>query len=149
MKATLLKRLFSAVERGSNKDVIGVCKHIVEDQKELGHSNLAKVLEKTLEKAEKNSAEADSKSSATRGFTTLPSNKRDSSPLVQVIEHDQLRHHMVLPPGVEERFITIEKEYAARGRLATYGLKAKQKVLFYGPPGCGKSLGAERLAWSA
>lgn len=151
MKATLLKRLFSAVEKGSSPDVIAVCKRIVEDQKDLGHNKLAQSLERALERVESKrqaAAHPAAKHSNERSFTSLPSNKRDSSPLVQVIEHEQLRHHMVLPPEIEDRFATIEKEYAARGRLATYGLKAKQRVLFYGPPGCGKSLGAERLAWA-
>lgn len=55
---------------------------------------------------------------------------------------------MILPPSVEERFERIEKEYAARERLAAYGLKPRRKILLYGPPGCGKTLGAERLAWN-
>ncbi|HRZ35578.1 MAG TPA: ATP-binding protein [Candidatus Paceibacterota bacterium] len=65
-----------------------------------------------------------------------------------MIPHDQLRHYMILPPSVESRFMRIEKEYAARTRLANFGLRARTRVLLHGPPGCGKSLGAERLAWA-
>ena len=54
---------------------------------------------------------------------------------------------MVLPELVEKRFRRIEREYAARDRLAHYGLRYRQKILLYGPPGCGKTLGTERLAW--
>ena len=61
---------------------------------------------------------------------------------------DKLRHHMVLPDAVERRFHRIEKEFAARTRLAKHGLKPRHRILLYGPPGCGKSLGAERLAWN-
>jgi SpoVK/Ycf46/Vps4 family AAA+-type ATPase len=53
-----------------------------------------------------------------------------------------------LPQDVESRFIRIEKEYAARARLALYGLRPRNRILLHGPPGCGKSLGAERLAWA-
>ena len=49
---------------------------------------------------------------------------------------------------MERRFHRIEKEFAARTRLAKHGLKPRHRILLYGPPGCGKSLGAERLAWN-
>jgi len=55
---------------------------------------------------------------------------------------------MVLEESVETRFRRIEQEYAARERLAKHGLPYKRKILLYGPPGCGKTLGAERLAWN-
>jgi SpoVK/Ycf46/Vps4 family AAA+-type ATPase len=55
---------------------------------------------------------------------------------------------MVLPKTTEERFARIESEFAARDRLRQHGLKPRKSVLLYGPPGCGKSLGAKRLAWN-
>lgn len=78
----------------------------------------------------------------------MPKSKRNNSQLVSYIPREQLKHHMVLPEGVEERLLSIEQEYAARERLKRYNLVPKRKVLLYGPPGCGKTMSAERIAWN-
>ena len=67
---------------------------------------------------------------------------------IATIPRDRLRHHMIFSYAVEKRFRRIEKEYAARDRLAHYGLPYRQKILLYGSPGCGKTMGAERIAWN-
>lgn len=81
-------------------------------------------------------------------LTELRNGKRFKHPLAVSLSRDQLRHHMILPDGVEQRFQRIEREYVARDRLAHFGLQYRQKVLLYGSPGCGKTMGAERLAWN-
>ena len=148
MKATLLKRLFASVQSGSNPDLDAVCRKIVEDEKRLGHNKLAADLEASLKKDKLSELKRRPTLPTSSSLTALPSSKRDSAPLIQVLRHDELRHHMVLPTEVETRFIRIEKEYAARTRLAKFGLHARKRILLYGPPGCGKSLGAERIAWA-
>ena len=129
-------------------DVLAICSRIVEDEKSLGHGKLARDLERSLRAAKLRKSGPTHGPGAHASLTSLPANRRDSAPLVQVIERNRLRHYMVLPPEVEQRFLRIEKEYAARARLAVYGLHARTRILLFGPPGCGKSLGAERLAWA-
>lgn len=144
MNATLLKRLFRAIKSGSNPDVDLLCRRVVDEQKKNGHSHVAQELERILNEPRVPKDFAEHSGTLSR----LPTSRRDSSPLVQEITVDKLRHEMVLPPMVEKRFQRIEKEFAARTRLAKHGLKPRHRILLYGPPGCGKSLGAERLAWN-
>jgi SpoVK/Ycf46/Vps4 family AAA+-type ATPase len=143
MNATLIKRLFRVIQSGSSSDVDTLCRRIVEEEKKQGHGHVAKELERIL--GEKPAGKPDPH---TGTLQRLPTSRRDSAPLMQEIPVAKLRHHMVLPEAVERRFHRIEKEFAARTRLAKHGLKPRHRILLYGPPGCGKSLGAERLAWN-
>lgn len=142
MNAILLKRLFRAIQSGSSPDINTLCERIVEDEKRRGHRQIAEDLEGILKERKATSART------TPGLVPLPTNRRDSAPLVHEVSVQDLRHSIVLPAAVEARFQRIEREFAARTRLATHGLKPRHRILLYGPPGCGKSLGAERLAWN-
>jgi SpoVK/Ycf46/Vps4 family AAA+-type ATPase len=143
MNATLMKRLFRVIQSGTSADVDVLCRRIVDEEKKQGHGRVAKELEQIL------TARQAPKSAPQNGtLQRLPTSRRESAPLMQEIPVDKLRHHMVLPDAVERRFHRIEKEFAARTRLAKHGLKPRHRILLYGPPGCGKSLGAERLAWN-
>jgi len=149
MNATLLKRLFGALQKGQGRDVSAVCDKIIEDARRRGHKKLATELERLAPAADKSGGEPGSVTQPdSRALAPLPLNRREVAALVQVMPHERLRHYMILPSPVESRFMRIEKEYAARTRLANFGLRARTRVLLHGPPGCGKSLGAERLAWA-
>ncbi len=145
MNATLMKRLFRVIQSGSSTDVDTLCRRIVEEEQKQGHGRVAQELERILAKKP---ISGDAPPPIDGRLYKLPTSRRDSEPLVQEIAVDKLRHQMVLPVSVEQRFLRIEKEFAARTRLAKHGLRPRQRVLLYGPPGCGKSLGAERLAWN-
>ena len=121
-----------------------LCKRIVDEEEKRGHGRVAEDLSKILRHSKSGPGDKTSHGQLSR----LPTSRRDLSPLVQDISTEQLRHEMVLPENVESRLQRIEKEFAARIRLAKHGLKPRRRILLYGPPGCGKSLGAERLAWN-
>ena len=147
MKADILKRLVRAIAMESKDDLDRLAATIVKAERTSGHERLANELESILEQPKKkNSRRAGIDSD--RGIRELPISRRHSEMLVSFVPHDALEHHIVLRPDVEERFQRIEKEYAARERLSAYGLNPRKKILLYGPPGCGKSLGAKRIAWN-
>jgi len=151
MKAETLKRLFRSIQRRPSQDLLSVARSIVEDERRKGHALLVVELEHLLDSAESHldtpAAFNNRKIPSAQKLVELPVSRRTQTPLMVEVPREQLRHQMVLSPMLEERFTRLEKEYVSRKRLAEHGLRPRQKILLYGSPGCGKSMGAERLAW--
>jgi len=166
MKGDVLKRLFRAVASDDSQAIDSMLSVVIAEERKLGHTKLAEQLDSILQKRDrltgskqlslasqsKTVSDSPNQSSpnapAAQPLKPLSSNRRFNHPFIVTIPRDRLRHHMVLSDAVEERFCRIEREYAARDRLAHYGLKYRQKILLYGSPGCGKTMGAERIAWN-
>lgn len=148
MKGTLIKRLFRAIFSENNRDLKKLALTIIEDEKNKGHNNLAEELEKIFEKYSKNHFSDSTKAYQENSLSKLPISKRNNKSLTTFLPPEKLEHHMILPENIEKRFKRIEQEYVAKSRLAKFNLSYKKKILLYGPPGCGKTLGAQRLAWN-
>lgn len=148
MNQALLTRLFKTIEGNSDTPLIKVAYSIIEDEKSKGHGKLANQLTNILlgniERSEKNKPAF---KVLKESLHHIPVDRRYKLPLATFVEHELLRHKMVLSSEVESKILRIEKEYLASERLAHHGLKPRKKILLYGTSGCGKSMAAERIAW--
>jgi len=79
-------------------------------------------------------------------FGSLPRDPDRDAALVDVRHPERTRHEIVLSEDLQRKLERIESEYRAREVFARQGLTAKCRLLFVGPPGCGKTLCAEILA---
>lgn len=149
MNQDLMLRLFRSIEGDRDDDVIKVASLIIEDEKKKGHEKLAEKLKYILDKNISNSQKfrGELRKMLPNGVI-IPTDKRNNFPLALTVNREELRHEMVLPIETEDKIRRIEKEFAAKERLAHHGLKYRQKILIYGAPGCGKSMSAERIAWN-
>jgi SpoVK/Ycf46/Vps4 family AAA+-type ATPase len=151
MNQTLLTRLFKTIDGNPNDPLVKVAFSIIEDEKKKGHETLAEklgfILEGNLARKHESYPIPVLKIAKSTSFN-IPSDRRYKIPLATLVEREELRHDMVLSSEIEEKVSRIENEYVARERLAHHGLKPRQKILFYGVPGCGKSMAAERIAWN-
>lgn len=149
MNQELLTRLFKSIEGDRSNDIVKVAFNIIEEERSKGHVKLAErlkaILEKNLNQTDQFKGEL--KRILPQGVS-VPTDKRYNLPLATPTERTALRHEMVLSNSIEEKISRIEREYIARERLAKFGLTPRKKILFYGAPGCGKSMSAERIAWN-
>lgn len=148
MNADILKRIVRAIADGSQGDLERLARTVVESERQVGHTKLANQLEEILARRRAAQHRQTPANENGHALKNLPTSRRHGESLVTLIPREELEHHMVLPKAIDARFARIEKEYAARERLGAYGLRPRKTVLLYGPPGCGKSLGAKRLAWN-
>jgi len=79
-------------------------------------------------------------------FGSLPRDPDRDAALVDVRRPERTRDEIVLTEELHSKLERIEAEYRAREKLARHGLAVKSRLLFVGPPGCGKTLCAEILA---
>ncbi|RYM31429.1 ATP-binding protein [Brumimicrobium glaciale] len=147
MNQALLTRLFKSITGEKDAPLMKIAYSIIEDEKRKGHTKLAVKLNSILEDNLLKKPVTPSLKVAKEKDYRIPVDRRYKLPLATHVEHNLLRHEMVLSPEVESKILRIEKEYLARERLAHHGLKPRKKILFYGSSGCGKSMGAERIAW--
>ena len=148
MNADILKRIVRAIADGSQGDLERLAHTVVESERQVGHTKLAEQLDAILKRPRTAKSSQTPANENGRGLKDLPTSRRHGESLVTLVPRESLEHHMVLPKEIDARFARIEKEFAARERLGAYGLRPRKTVLLYGPPGCGKSLGAKRLAWN-
>lgn len=147
MNKEILKRLFRSIDGKADDDLVKVAYEIVKEESLQGHHLLSKQLKAILDQNVSIDHQLSKELKDIFGSASKENGKAQTSLAISV-PRNSLRHNMILSTEVEAKFQRIEKEFVAKERLAHHGLKPKQKILLYGSPGCGKSMGAERLAWN-
>lgn len=66
--------------------------------------------------------------------------------LIEVVHPQATRHDVILDAVNVRTFVELLEEFRRGDTLRRHGLPLRQRLLFCGPPGCGKTLSAEAFA---
>ena len=150
MKADLVKRIVRAIAEGSQGDLDRLAQKVVESERKTGHRHLADEPRRFLVMP---SAAQVSRVTAIRIRQAGCEHSRrvavtaNSSPRSFPGKSSSTTWSFRRRPKSGSRADRTREFYEARERLGAYGLSPRKTILLHGPPGCGKSLGAKRLAW--
>lgn len=138
----LLRKLFRSYAKHDDAAFHIALKDIVEEERAKNHRLLASDLEKILLSGNGHF----SKSRSTNITREVPKDRERDTPLLDIEEYSYDWDRLILSAQDTESLQQIAEEVRSTDILATAGLKPRQRVLFYGPPGCGKTLAAKVMA---
>lgn len=139
-RADLLKKLFTGFSTENKKLFIETAYKIIEEEQNKNHLLLVKDLKSALSA----SPSTVSKSSIQRFVSYEAAEK--SSNLVELIYPQKYFEDAVLKKEIVDELKEIILEFQNWNVLSSNGVSPSNKFLFYGPPGCGKTLCANILA---
>ena len=76
----------------------------------------------------------------------IPQNSDKTFPLCMIYKQQHTFDDIIIDDKTRDRLNHIIQENKHKDKLASYGLKPKNKILFCGPPGTGKTLSAKVLS---
>ncbi len=134
-----LADLFRAIASEDVTSATAIASQICKTEEQKGHRSAARQLRGALG--------AIGSSTAHIGSPTRNGANVVTSALVRLETESELRD-VVLAPSARRGLDAIVHEWKHRERLRQLGIAPRSKLLFYGPPGCGKSFTARALARS-
>lgn len=138
-RADLLKKLFSSFRQDDKEMFYTVASEIIEDERKKNHGILADDLKLIL------NGNYQTKKTNMLSSNTPKDNDKDM-PLVEVMYPEKYFSDLIVSEDRIAQLEQIIKEFNNWDVLVSNGVFPTRRALFYGPPGCGKTLSAQALA---
>lgn len=139
--ADLLKKIFKSYKQRDDNAFFAAALEIIAEEKRKNHNILARDLQRILENGDIRPLH----STHIQDFQKLPRDREKETVLLEIRSHEQYLSDIILSEKLSNQVEKIIEEYRSSSLIKTYGLKPRLKLLFAGPPGCGKTLCAEIL----
>lgn len=139
----LLRKLVRSGIARDESEFRSAIEEVIRQERDKQHHLLANDLERILNGESVHDAE----SPATRALAdSAPVDKERGLPLIDVRPPTRSVEDVVLDAQASEAIEDLVEEHRRSELLASFGLRPARRVLFHGPPGCGKTASAEAIA---
>lgn len=147
--AESVQKMILAHFKGDDAGFRSAVEEYIADERRKNHHVLVKELERALSNTNgKSHRRMEVLSLLGIHNDSLPHDKERGVVLVEVKEAERRLPSLVLKPEIRASLDRVVLEYKNRELLASFGVQPVMKVLFCGPPGCGKTIAAEAIAKS-
>lgn len=141
----LLRQLIRSGIEGDDTGFRQISEALIAEERQKHHNLLANDLEKILYGSD---PAVSTKKTFHQGLKqNIPTDKERGLPLLELKEPVRGLDEVVLGSVNKNSIKRILKEYNREEILRSWGMRPIERVLFCGPPGCGKTISAEALAY--
>ncbi len=139
--ANQLKSLLKSHSEGDDVRFYAIAMQVAASEASKGHAQLAKELRDLVDRAKLR------RSSALVGqITHVAQPQGEVAELLEEIHDNRKLSDLILQKPLADRISRIVEEQRNLSRIKASGLRPRQRLLFTGPPGCGKTFTASALA---
>jgi SpoVK/Ycf46/Vps4 family AAA+-type ATPase len=144
-RGELLQKLFA--QHSDPAEFRRVAEELIADEYSRGNRILSSTLKKSLETASQNRFRQPDRSSSNMAMTPIERDKR--VPLTETVRPTRTKSDVILSATNTSILAGVLEELRRADLLRRHGLKPTSRMLFCGPPGCGKTICAEAFAYEA
>ena len=137
-RGDLIRKLFRSFSENDREKFYAIAIELIEEERNKNHLLLANELEKSLQiNVQKKTVSPNNK--PWHIYPEIPKTKDTGLPLITVKQYDFSWDDVVLTEQNRQILETVVLENRKQDTLSAYNLKPRSKLLFCGPPGCGKT----------
>lgn len=139
MKGEILKRLLQAHAEGDEPAFHKAALQLASSESAAGHVRIADELRGII-------AKIGPPTPRVRPVIDIAEPRGQLADILEGGHRDERMRDVVLPQLTRDKIARVVSENRARGKLEKWGVGPRRRLLFHGPPGCGKTLTAAALA---
>ena len=140
--ATQIKALLQSHGSGDDERFYAIALQVAAAEARRGHEELAVEIKKLVDQAKQRLAAP--KASPSIFHVAKP--QGEAAELLEEVGTGWKVNDLILPQPLRDRIVRILEEQQHLSTLKEHGLRPRQRLLFTGPPGCGKTMTASALA---